>query len=63
VQGGAGVTDDGVAYLDVKQQLLLSYCINIAFYMLLKVRGWGHDVCRCLGCYSLTRTLDQPGGG
>lgn len=36
-QGAAQASDDTVAYLEVKQQLLLSYCINVTFYMLLKV--------------------------
>mmetsp|Transcript_22653 Transcript_22653/g.29407 ORF Transcript_22653/g.29407 Transcript_22653/m.29407 type:complete len:180 (+) Transcript_22653:322-861(+) len=39
--------DDGVSYLEVKQQLLLSYCIDICFFLLLKVSGKsvkGHPV-------------------
>lgn len=31
--------NDLVGYLEVKQQLLLSYCTNIMFYLLLKVEG------------------------
>lgn len=38
LQGAGSISDDTVAYLEVKQQLLLSYCINVTFYMLLKVR-------------------------
>jgi len=34
---GEKVTDEGVAYLEAKQQILLSYCINLTFYLLLKV--------------------------
>ena len=33
-----GVDDDIVDYLEVKQQLLLSYCINVTFYLYMKVR-------------------------
>ena len=32
-----GVDDDIVDYLEVKQQLLLSYCINVTFYLYMKV--------------------------
>merc|ERR1711939_612414 len=32
-------TDEGVTYLEVKQQLLLSYCINAIYFMLLKADG------------------------
>ena len=31
------VDDDIVDYLEVKQQMLLSYCINIVFYLNMKV--------------------------
>ena len=31
------VDDDIVDYLEVKQQLLLSYCINVTFYLYMKV--------------------------
>jgi hypothetical protein len=31
------VEDDLAKYLEVKQQILLSYCTNILFYMLMKV--------------------------
>jgi U3 small nucleolar RNA-associated protein 3 len=34
-----GVNDELVQYLEVKQQLLLSYCTNLVFYMLLKSQG------------------------
>jgi hypothetical protein len=30
--------DELVKYLEVKQQILLSYCVNIIFYLMLKVR-------------------------
>jgi Sas10/Utp3/C1D family len=33
------VNDEIVDYLEVKQQLLLSYCINVTFYLYMKVRG------------------------
>jgi hypothetical protein len=29
----------GIDYLDVKVQLLLSYCVKIVFYLLLKLEG------------------------
>jgi hypothetical protein len=32
-------TEKGVSYLEVKHQLLLSYCINMVFYLLMKVEG------------------------
>ena len=32
------VDDDIVDYLEVKQQLLLSYCINVTYYLYMKVR-------------------------
>lgn len=32
------VNDEIVDYLEVKQQLLLSYCINVTFYLYMKVR-------------------------
>jgi hypothetical protein len=31
------VEDELCLYLEVKQQLLLSYCINTTFYLMLKV--------------------------
>ena len=33
------VTKEGISYLDTKHLLMLSYCINIAFYLLLKAEG------------------------
>ncbi len=32
-------TTDGISFLQMKHQLLLSYCIHIAFYLLLKAEG------------------------
>ena len=32
-------TDQGQSYLEAKYQAMLTYCINIAFYLLLKARG------------------------
>ena len=34
-----GVDDEVVAYLEVKFQLLLAYCINVCFYLALKCEG------------------------
>ena len=36
------VNDEIVDYLEVKQQLLLSYCINVTFYLYMKVRRTSH---------------------
>lgn len=33
------VQDDVVDYLEVKQQLLLSYCVNVMFYLYMKAQG------------------------
>ena len=32
-------TDGGIAFLQVKMQLMLSYCTNLAFYLMLKAQG------------------------
>jgi len=37
--GSARLTEEGVAYLEVKQQLLLNYCLNLTYYLLLKAEG------------------------
>eukprot|EP01047_Picozoa_sp_COSAG01_P009934 COSAG01_NODE_415_length_17322_cov_14.785926_11_plen_670_part_00 len=39
VEAGKLPTSNGSSFLETKFHLLLSYCTNIAFYMLLKVRG------------------------
>jgi len=42
LQGGIGparLTEEGVAYLEGKQQLLLNYCLNLTYYLLLKAEG------------------------
>jgi U3 small nucleolar RNA-associated protein 3 len=31
--------EGGVSFLELKLQLLLSYCVNISFYLLLKAQG------------------------
>lgn len=33
-----GASKDGLEYLRTRQQLLLAYCMNVCFYMVLKVR-------------------------
>jgi len=38
-RGSAAASDDLVQYLEVKQQLLLSYCTNVLFYLMLKAQG------------------------
>jgi U3 small nucleolar RNA-associated protein 3 len=38
VSSSTPVEDELVMYLEVKQQILLSYCVNIIFYLMLKVR-------------------------
>lgn len=43
--------DAGVDYLSTKLELLLSYCINLSYYLLVKVEGGsieGHPVSRAL---------------
>lgn len=32
-----GASKDGLVYLRTRQQLLLAYCMNVCFYMVLKV--------------------------
>eukprot|EP01026_Neomeris_dumetosa_P043917 TRINITY_DN3687_c0_g2_i6.p1 TRINITY_DN3687_c0_g2~~TRINITY_DN3687_c0_g2_i6.p1 ORF type:complete len:542 (+),score=101.77 TRINITY_DN3687_c0_g2_i6:293-1918(+) len=39
VQQGQLSTEEGISYLEAKHLLLLSYCINIVFYLLLKSEG------------------------
>lgn len=39
VRGGNLATAEGVSYLEAKHLLLLHYCINIVFYLLLKAEG------------------------
>lgn len=39
VKAGGLATTDGISYLEAKHMLLLSYCVNALFYMLLKLEG------------------------
>ena len=39
MRGGNLATAEGVSYLEAKHLLLLHYCINIVFYLLLKAEG------------------------
>ena len=39
MRGGKLATAEGVSYLEAKHLLLLHYCINIVFYLLLKAEG------------------------
>ncbi|CAM9709873.1 unnamed protein product [Discosporangium mesarthrocarpum] len=47
VTGELGASEHGLEYLRTRQELLLSYCINVCFYLLLKAKGHpskGHPV-------------------
>ena len=44
VRDGQYATAEGVSYLEAKHLLLLSYCINIVFYLLLKARPRSYSV-------------------
>ena len=37
--GSAAASDELVQYLEVKQQILLAYCTNMVFYLILKSEG------------------------
>lgn len=39
MRAGQLATAEGVSYLEAKHLLLLSYCTNIVFYLLLKAEG------------------------
>mmetsp|Transcript_21909 Transcript_21909/g.59989 ORF Transcript_21909/g.59989 Transcript_21909/m.59989 type:complete len:720 (-) Transcript_21909:99-2258(-) len=39
VRSGAVPTGSGVSYLELRLQILLSYCTNVAFYLVLKAEG------------------------
>ena len=39
VEAGLLPTSDGVSYLEVKSHLMLTYLINLTFYLLLKAEG------------------------
>jgi U3 small nucleolar RNA-associated protein 3 len=39
MRGGERPVSDGITFLDVKFHLLLNYCTNVAFYLLLKAEG------------------------
>lgn len=39
MQEGNLATAEGVSYLEAKHLLLLHYCVNIVFYLLLKAEG------------------------
>lgn len=36
---GEYLTEEGISYLDTKYMLLLSYCVNLTFYLLMKSEG------------------------
>jgi len=39
VESGALPTQNGISYLEAKYHAMLTYCINIAFYLLMKAKG------------------------
>lgn len=39
VRSGHLATSDGLSYLEAKHLLLLNYCINITFYLMMKAEG------------------------
>lgn len=38
VTADLGASEDGLMYLRTRQQLLLAFCMNVCFYMILKVK-------------------------
>ena len=58
-----GSTDKGLCYLETKHQLLIGYCANLAYYLLLKVQGKGiadHPVIARLVKYRLLIEKIKP---
>lgn len=53
VTADLGASEDGLDYLRTRQQLLLAYCMNVCFYMMLKVSG----ICFVLLCRRLASTM------
>ncbi len=49
IKNGEFPTSNGVSFLEVQFHLMLSYCINIAFYLMLKAKG--EQVSVCLSVY------------
>eukprot|EP00752_Nemacystus_decipiens_P007260 g6499.t1 len=63
VTADLGASKDGLVYLRTRQQLLLAYCMNVCFYMVLKAKGEpakGHPVVRRL--LSLRGLLEDMSG-
>lgn len=49
VTADLGASKDGLVYLRTRQQLILAYCMNVCFYMVLKVKCEMVKFCCCLG--------------
>lgn len=47
VTADLGASDDGLEYLRTRQQLLLAYCMNVCFYMMLKASLRSALACVC----------------
>lgn len=45
VTADLGASKDGLVYLRTRQQLLLAYCMNVCFYMILKVTQLFYILC------------------
>lgn len=59
VESGQLPTSKGISFLELKYQLLLSYCTNIAFYLLLKCNGKAVRDHPGSGLLSKTPVIDQ----
>lgn len=59
VTADLGASKDGLVYLRTRQQLLLAYCMNVCFYMVLKVTltfFFAVYVCRYISRRDLVRS-------
>lgn len=62
VTADLGASKDGLVYLCTRQQLLLAYCMNVCFYMVLKVTAVLHTLSHlvCMTPKSLGRRTRFP---